>query len=197
MTPRSTDHSGSVAPISPETRELTELELVVALYQQGRSAREVGDLMGLSAVVVNKAVRAAGVIRTPQEAAGLATRRLVARNKIAKLHLMKLAERWLADAEVEELADEFGVPADLLWDALAMQLSTRGGVTRTPELRCVGTCSYGCTERCAITAPVGDRAKVPGTPRSSPARQGQAEGVPYARTGLQLPEPGPRSRWDS
>lgn len=188
MTLDGSDHS--------DIREITELDMVVALYQQGRSAREVGDLMDMSAVVVNNIVRAAGVIRTPQEAAGLATRRKVARNKIAKLDIKSVAERWLADAEVEELADELHVPADLLWDALAEQLSTRGGVTRKPKLACAATCSYSCTERCAITAPVNDRAKVPGTPRPS-ARQGQAEGVPYVRTGLQLPEPDQYTRWQS
>lgn len=181
---------------SSDLREPTEHELVVALYQQGQSAREVGDLMGLSAVVVNKLVRAAGVIRTPGEANRRASQRRVARTKIAKLDLVKFAERWLAGAEVEELADELSVPADLLWEALARQLSTRGGVTRTPKLTCAGTCTYSCTERCAITAPVNDRAKVPGTPRTSSGRQGQAEGVPYVRTGLHLPEPGPRSRWE-
>jgi hypothetical protein len=156
---------------------------------------KVGDLMEMSAVVVNKTVRAAGVIRTPQEANRLATRRRVASSEIAKLDIMQLAERWLDGAEVEELADEFDVPADLLWDALAEQLSTRGGVTRAPKLKCAGTCSYGCTERCAITAPVHDRAKVPGTPRAS-THQGQREGIPYIRTGLNLPHPGQHSRWE-
>lgn len=189
MTLDGSDHS--------DIREITELEMVVALYQQGRSAREVGDLMDMSAVVVNNIVRAAGVIRTPQEAAGLATRRKVARGKLAKLDIKSLVERWLAGAETEELADELDVPADLLWDALAEQLSTRGGVTRKSKLTCAGTCSYDCTERCAITAPVHDRAVVPGTPRSSSARQGQAEAVPYVRTGLQLPEPGQYTRWQS
>lgn len=177
------------------SEELTQLEMVIALYQQGQSAREVSDLMGLSAVVVNRVVRAAGVIRTPQEANRLASSRRVACNKIAKLNLVQLAERWLAGAEVEELASESSVPADLLWDALAKQLSTRGGVTRTPKLTCAGTCSYGCIEQCAITAPVNDRAKVPGTPRSS-ARQGQGEGIPYVRTGLNLPHLGQHSRWE-
>jgi hypothetical protein len=155
--------------------------------------------MDMSAVVVNNTVRTAGVIRTPQEANRLASRRLMARNKITKLDIKRLAERWLAGAEVEELADELDVPADLLWDALAIQLSTRGGVTRAPKLTCAGTCSYGCTERCAIAAPVHDRAKVPGTPRPSSGRQGQGEGVPYVRTGLNLPDRGqytPQQRYE-
>jgi hypothetical protein len=189
MTLDGSDHS--------DVREITEFEMVVALYQQGQSAREVGDLMEMSAVVVNNTVRAAGVIRTPQNANRLANHRLMARNKIVKLDIKSLAERWLAEAEVEELADELHVPADLLWDALSIQLSAQGGVTRKPRLTCAATCSYGCTERCAITAPVHDRAKIPGTPRPSSARQGQGEGVPYVRTGLQLPEPGQYTRWQS
>jgi hypothetical protein len=194
MPPSSTGHANND---HADLQEPTDLDLIIALYQQGRSARDVGDLMEMSAVVVNNIVRAAGVIRTPQEANRLASRRLMARNTIAKLDIKRLAERWLGDAEVEELADELDVPADLLWDALAAQLSTRGGVTRAPKLTCAGTCSYGCSERCAITAPVHDRAVVPGTPRSTLGRQGQGERVPYVRTGLQLPERGQYTRWQS
>lgn len=179
-----------------EVREVTEPELVVILYQQGRSAREVGDLMGLSANNVNKIVRTAGVTRTPVEANQLASRRTACRNKITKLHLRQLAERWLAGVEIEELAAELAVPADLLWDAVANEISKMGPHNPPTKLLCSGVCSYSCTKQCAMQVKVHDRAQVPGAPPPSKARTERREGVPYVRTGLRLPAPGRGySRW--
>ena len=168
--------------------------MVVELYQQGRSAREIIDIMGLSAVTVKEALHAAGILRAPHDAARLASHRLGARNKIANLRISSLAVRWMRGAEVEGLAAEFGAPADLLWDALSAQLSIRDGSPLKPKPDCITRCIYGCAAHCAIAAPVSDRAKFPGTPRFS-GRRGRREGVPYVRTGLALPEPGKPNRW--
>jgi hypothetical protein len=108
---------------SPRLREINQLELVVALYRQGRSDRDVSDLMGIPVQTVNGLARAAGVMRTPREVAQLANRRWAARESIARLDIAVLAERWLGGDEPEVLADECGVPVDLLWDALAVRLS--------------------------------------------------------------------------
>jgi hypothetical protein len=182
---------------SHEPQEISQLELVVDLYKQERSAAEIHDLMGIPYQTVNGLVRVAGVMRTPTEAVQLASRRFSARSRIARLDIVDLAGRWVAGAEVETLADEACVPTDLLWDALAEQLSTKDWNTRAYTLSCVGACSYGCTTQCAQRVLVGDRAKLPGSFPPTNARRGPREGVPYARTGLRLPEPGPHPRWNS
>jgi hypothetical protein len=116
-------HTAVQERTSPEVREINHLELVVALYQQGRSDSEIADLMGVPVQVVNGLVRVAGVMRTPPKVAELANRRWTARAAIARLDIAALAQRWLQGIEPEELAGEFDVPADLLWDALAAHLS--------------------------------------------------------------------------
>lgn len=129
-----------------------EAALLVALYRQGRSAKDVARLTGRSLGVVQNLVRQAGVMRPREESARLAMRRIAARNKLAKTDLRPMAGRWIDGAEVEELADELEVPPDLMWDALADELS------RTPRARgqnCTTNCIYACAAVCARTAPVG------------------------------------------
>lgn len=126
MSSSGTQHVAVYERTSPEAGEINHLELVVALYRQGRSDTEIGDLMEIPVQTVNGLARAAGVMREPREAAQLANRRWAARERIARLDIAALAERWLDEgnpAEPEDLAREFDVPADLLWDALAEQLS--------------------------------------------------------------------------
>lgn len=100
-----------------------EAELLVALYRQGRSAKDVAILTGRPVTRVSRFARQAGAMRPRKESARLAMRRIAASNKLAKLDLRPLAARWIDGAEVEELAAEQGVPPDLLWDALATALA--------------------------------------------------------------------------
>jgi len=177
MAPGDSEHVNDDAQISRETREINQLELVVTLYQQGRSATEIRDLMDIPLQTVNGLVRAAGVMRTPQEAGQLSNRRWVARSKIARLDIAALAVRWIDGDEPEELADEFGVLADLLWDALAVQLSKKDPTKPAPRFACSGTCSYGCTKQCAMRQQVSDRANLPGSSSSKAAAGSLAVGT--------------------
>lgn len=120
-----TNHVADTEEASP-SHEFNPLELAVALYAQGRSDDEVSDLMGVPIETVNGLVRVAGVMRDPREVAQVANRRWTGRERVARLDIAALVERWLDQdnpTEVEDLAREFFVPADLLWDALAEQLS--------------------------------------------------------------------------
>lgn len=129
----------------------SEAFMLVALYRQGRSAKDVARLTGRSIGVVHNLVRQAGVMRPRKESARLAMRRIAARNKLAKTDLQPLAGLWIEGAEVEELAREFDVPPDLMWDALADELS-RTPPTRGPECT---SCVYACAAVCARTTQVG------------------------------------------
>jgi hypothetical protein len=90
-------------------------------------------------------------MRTREESARLAMRRIAANNKLAKMDLRLLATQWIDGTEVEELAVDHHVPSDLLWDALASELSTMTSVTAA----CVRSCPYACTTACARTAEIG------------------------------------------
>lgn len=130
-----------------------EGDLLVALYWQGRSSREVADLTGRSAGVVRRLARNAGVLRSSREGAGLANTRRAARTRLTRLDLRPLARRWMDGTEPEELAAELAVPADLLWDALATVLAVLPPDYRTD---ChADRCPFACAAVCAATAEVG------------------------------------------
>jgi hypothetical protein len=194
--------------------------LVAALYRQGRSVREVSIRVGMPVHEVTAIVRAAGVIRGSRAATSVSNQRVRARATITRLDLAGLADRWLGGCEVEDLAAEAAVPADLLWDVLADRLSTMnsdmatgtdrgrgsgtdsdvdtdadavdaaGGVGREG---CAGVCRFGCAQRCALTTG-SDSARPPGTP-AGPRQPHRHEGIRYVRTGLALPASGVRDRW--
>lgn len=109
--------------MSGNDAETTVLEIAVALYAQGRSAAEVADLTDIPAEAVTGLVRVAGLLRGAREETELAHRRWIARERIARSDLAALTTRWIHGAELEDLADDLTVPADLLWDALAVCLS--------------------------------------------------------------------------
>jgi hypothetical protein len=188
-------------------------ELVQALYGQGKSARDLSELMELSVDKVNAIVRAAGVIRSSKHATTIAKQRRVARTRVFRLDLAGMADRWVTGCEVEQLAAEEDVPPDLLWDALALQLSiqlsatgsdtgsgtetatdsARGSGSRGEALECAGVCTFECIQRCALTTG-NSSVRLPGDPdtRSGTRRR---EGIRSVRTGLDLPPPGPCSQW--
>lgn len=101
-----------------------ETGLLLGLYQQGRSIREVARLTDRPLCMVERIVRDAGVVRERIPSQALAMRRIAASNKLARMNIRLLAARWVAGAEVEELAAEHDVPPDLLWDAVADVLCT-------------------------------------------------------------------------
>lgn len=198
----------------PGTEEPALDELVVALYRQGRSAREVSRLVQtMTAIEVTKLVHTAGVVRERAEATSLSNRRVKARQAIARADLAALAGRWIAGVEVEELAAEAGWPPDLLWDALADTLSAPPSTTDSgtdsgagtaegmgsaaQAVECVGVCTFQCAQRCALTTG-SSYVRLPGEPFtrngvSNPRRR--RDGIPSVRTGLTLPAPGPRFQW--
>lgn len=93
--------------------------LVLDLYRQGRSLREVSDLTGCAEDLVHELATEAGVLRSPSDSTRLFNSRRVHRTNLARMDLRPQAARWIRGAEIEELAAEVGVPADLMWDALA------------------------------------------------------------------------------
>ena len=130
-----------------------EGDLLVELYRQGRSAQEVADLTGRSVEVVRRLAHKAGVIRSQKEGAGLAVARRSTRARLARLDLRPQARRWMDGVEVEELAAELTVPADLLWDALTDVLAVLSPNART---NCAASrCRFACVAVCAATAEVG------------------------------------------
>ena len=193
-------------------------ELVIALYVQGRSARDVSTLVEtVSFREVTRIVREAGITRGPSEAASFAAERKTARDAIARADLTRLAARWIRGAEVEDLAAERFWPPDLLWDALADTLSTPPATTDTTTdtatgpagpasgsasaaegVKCAGVCMFQCAQRCALTTGNASHVRLLGESvtsngASNPRRR--REGIPSVRTGLKLPAPGPHPRW--
>lgn len=130
-----------------------EGDLLVALYRQGRSCKEVADLTGRSVEVVRRLARKAGVIRSQKDGAGLAVVRRSTRARLARLDLRPQARGWMDGAEVEDLAAELTVPADLIWDALAEVLAVMSPDAR--EGCATDRCRFSCVSVCAASAPVG------------------------------------------
>jgi hypothetical protein len=124
-----------------------EAALLVALYQQGYSVTDVAELTGRARPKIERLVREAGVMRPRAESQRLAMRRIAASNKLARMDVRLLAARWIDGAEVEALADEHEVPPDLLWDVMAMALSTM----TLGAASCIRTCPFACVEVCART----------------------------------------------
>ena len=138
-------------PNSQTKIRVNEARLLVDLYRQGQSTQEVADLTGRTIGVVRKLVSAAQIMRTRAEGTRLAARRRVARTKLTKIELGPLARRWIEGAEVEELAESCDVPPDVMWDALAEELSR----TTTDTATCIRSCPYSCVEVCARSTAVG------------------------------------------
>lgn len=187
-------------------REWRKHQLAITLYEHGHSARDVGELLDMSTHEVSKIVERVGVSRSRKEAAQLTKRREVERVRLQQVTL-------LLDV-AEDLAAKIGIPAELLLDVLVYRLAMRLAPTPEPAAKpevktvskprrgrdtpkCVSECDLGCTQRCAKTTGSSDNARPPGSLPASKAPQGQRAGVPYVRTGLSFPEPGPRSRWGS
>ena len=100
-------------------------DLAVDLYVQGKSLDEVADLIGRSIKEVAELTWAADVLRSTAAQGVLNERRARARAVLARSNIRALAVRWMSGVEVEALARERDVPPDLMWDALAHELSKR------------------------------------------------------------------------
>ena len=171
-----------------------EAQCIIGLYQQGRSLQEVADLTDRTLDVVRNLVHEAGVVRSRVDSVRGSARRREARATLAATDIRLLALRWIDGAEVEDLAAEHDIPADLMWDALAVELSRVDPRKPDKKLACVAVCTFSCTQQCAISLPVTDHARVPGASPGA-ASQGRHPGIPYVRTGLSLPAPGRHSRY--
>ena len=171
-----------------------EAQCIIGLYQQGRTLLEIADLTDRTRDVVRNLVLDAGVMRSRKESVRLSARRREARAALAATDIRPLAQRWIDGAEVEELAAEHDVPADLMWDALAAELSRADPRKHEKKLACVAVCAFSCTQQCAISLPATGQARVPGASPGT-ASQGRHPGIAYVRTGLSLPEPGRHSRF--
>ncbi|MFI7680506.1 MULTISPECIES: helix-turn-helix domain-containing protein [Pseudonocardiaceae] len=152
---------------------IREARRLVALYQQGLSAREVAERTGRTRGVVESLVRDAGVQRTRSEAARMAARRRAARTKLAAMAMRPSARRWITGTTVEDLSNEQDVPTDLMWEALSRTLTPadlrrRRAITReasnlvplggdSRESECGLTCPYACAAVCARTLGRQDR----------------------------------------
>lgn len=154
-----------------------EARRLVALYQQGLSAREVAERTGRTRGVVESLVRDAGVPRTRSEAARMAARRRAARIKLAAMEMRPLARRWNTGTTIEVLSNEQGVPVDLMWEALSRILTPadfrrRRAVTGeasnlasrvrgSRESECGLTCPYACVAVCARVLGRQDQSSAP------------------------------------
>ncbi|MGW5051496.1 helix-turn-helix domain-containing protein [Actinokineospora sp. NPDC004072] len=156
---------------------IKEARRLVALYQQGLSAREVAERTGRTRGVVESLVRDAGVQRTRSEAARMASRRRAARIKLAAMAMRPVARRWITGTTVEDLSKEQDVPVDLMWEALSRTLTSadfrrRRAVTGEAsnlaslvgngrESECGLTCPYACVAVCARTLGRRDQPSAP------------------------------------
>jgi transcriptional regulator with XRE-family HTH domain len=175
-----------------------ETRLLLDLYQQGQSTLEIQDRTGRHHGLVRNLVREAGIMRSASENNRLARRRGIHRARLADMDIRSWAQRWLAGAEVEELAAELDVEADLLWDRLAEALATMTAPHREDDRGRCAQCPFACEAFCAyqripITVSVRAPASPPNTVTSSvattPARPVPAESDPivatFRRTGSQ------------
>jgi hypothetical protein len=138
-------------------------ELIVELYVQGRSEREVAAVTGYPADDIRAMVLSAGVARPRQVEQVTAAWRSAARRRLRKLHREALLIAWVDGVEVEDLAAAHRVPADLMWELIAAgstYVDKRQFTGEPPARRdyprppCADTtCVYGCTSVCAVTIP--------------------------------------------
>ena len=133
-------------------------DLTVELYVQGKSLEEVADLTGRPVKEVSELTWAADVLRSIPANAVIGEQRARARAVLARLNIRFMAVRWAAGVETETLAAENAVPADLMWAALARELS-RGPAYDARDRMCLRRkCSNACIGGCALKSPAGDYA---------------------------------------
>jgi hypothetical protein len=114
-----------MTPQHAMTGESEQLTLLISLYIDGHPARDVGELLGLTEVDVNRIIDEAGV-RQRGEAV-----QLIKRRAFDQLELQHLA---VLVGVVETLAARLGLAPERLLDILAFRLSTEVGVTAGPSV---------------------------------------------------------------
>ena len=137
-------------------------ELMVDLYNQGRSYTEVAAVTGYPADDIRAMVLAAGSARPLRVDEVYAAWRDRSRETLAKMNRTSLLLAWIDGAEADDLAVVHNVPADLLWDLIAAEMArltpralaylTQHRPHRLPA--CTATaCRFGCAHTCAATLP--------------------------------------------
>jgi hypothetical protein len=137
-------------------------ELIVDLYNQGRSYAEVAAVTGYPADDIRAMVLAAGTARPPRVDDIYTAWRDRSRQTLAKMNRTSLLLAWIDGAEVDDLAVAHNVPADLLWDLIAAEIArmTPRALAYLTQHRPPGrtacaatTCLHACAHTCAATLP--------------------------------------------
>ncbi|WP_409495991.1 hypothetical protein [Amycolatopsis sp. cmx-11-12] len=173
--------------------------MVLELYIQGRSYREVEEVTGYSQDHVRELARSADAERHPHEDLVIASWRVASRARLSRMPAADLMYAWMDGAEPEDLADKYNVPADLLWDVISAEIAktTRKSLRRRPIVRspikpldCLDTCDFACVQTCAYTIQGTGAQDSPPRPDLSP------NWPPQARLNLAIAiDPRGRANW--
>lgn len=119
-------HAHAIGPHRRVRLSLDEVDKILYLYQLGLSQKEVRVRTGHSERIIAWLTRLAGVHRDSVAAAVAARARRDARERLTRMPLSPVVEEWLQGTPADVLSRQLGVPADLLWDAIAPHLPSLG-----------------------------------------------------------------------